>query len=1484
MPLALNGPLSIAGPNGCINDVDTYTISPTQPSGTTFNWTISPPSAGSVILGQGTSSVNIQWNNTPTSVTITCAVTICGNTTNKSKVITLTAPLQPTITQIGILCPGVNATLDAGPGFTAYLWSNSLTTQTISISGAGVYSVTTTDSNGCTAVDSYEAFNVPGPVADITTPNPVVLCIMPVVQTTVTLYALTNPNYTYQWYCNFAPIASGMGGTGNPYVHTNTNVAGTFVYFVIVTDVTTGCMKQSNSITVTQQLCPGGGGPGCVPQPYTFTISGMNNTPLCNDVTFLVNNSVNVIPQFWNFNDPGGNSYTGPISNPTHTYSKAGYFLVTLSATVPNTMPPPALCTVTASTQATVPVAAEFSCTNMCRNYTFTDFSTTIPGVSIVNYFWNFGDFNTMSCTCPIISHTYTSGGPYTVILTVTTNTGCQSMFTKVINAPFDPNANFTMAPNPACVGDAIAYTPASTLGIVSFLWNFGDASTNGSATPSHSYALMGTYTVTLTVTDVNGCTAMKMNSILINPLPVVGPIIVSDSTICQGDTATLTAATGTYTYLWNTGATTQIIMVTTTGTYQVTVTDVNGCTAVQDSVTINVNPLPPAIINGSHFICDNGCITLQANTGYGYMYQWYNENLMAAPNQTNSSITICAANYQDTVIVSVTDANGCVAFSAPWAIALAVSPPDSIVLTSGDSCAGTPKLLNVYPVLSYCKYYWSTGATGTGIIVSNAGTYTVLAVDTITGCSSMASIVIHPLPDLCFVPVGCYIMCDNDTLCGPPGLSMYQWNKNGVPIPGATMMWYVVTMNGSYSLTGTNSFGCSATSDSLIIMVITCCRDSSTTVTATSIPSSGDSCCWSLSYINTLDSIFAIQISTSDADIVANIGSIDPSLSLFATSSNSITLVSNIPGDPLPVDTIMGFIDVCFHNINNSPIEVVINWLDSDYVVLCMDTLHLPCNPEPPCLYLASDSIWCDLDVVVYQMELCNPAYSLYPISFINFSVFSPLGAVLNPGYLNLGTPLLPGQCGTYTFTITGGSFANQQFCFNLTGHETDPAIDSAALCCTLDTLYCIQIPGCNTCDSAYIASVVPVQTETDSCCYAITVDNYYDAYFYDAVKICIITPGSTMTLDNTLDGPWWTTDLTETMASLSYINHEDPTNIYIPEGPVTLPTICVANSSNPITLVEIKWMHAGTVVCRDTIRLICSDCGFFDNTVSCDENNNWVVKGTITNNTGFTMGLTNIMFEDPAYAGFDQTINLGALNPGDSYGPFTINIGALGNPGDTVCFTITLHTLDDDAQHTNCCSFEVCVILPDCANAGEDCACDPDFFKQVDLGVNCVFNGNTITFTPIGNLNEICDKVVWTFYHDNTAVTTHGNESVIHTFPGPGEYDVCMIVYRTTATGEECKEKIVKTVTIFPPGAPPAIFPNPVNNELLLQLRQTHPSIRVIIYDMAGRELLDQTSSGEIGQILRFPTQSFAEGVYTLEIISGPDHWIRRFIKINQ
>jgi hypothetical protein len=66
----------------------------------------------------------VQWNNDPGIVTVTAAITVCGQTTTISLQDTIYSPQVPVISQVGYLCPGVNLTLQASAGFVSYAWSN----------------------------------------------------------------------------------------------------------------------------------------------------------------------------------------------------------------------------------------------------------------------------------------------------------------------------------------------------------------------------------------------------------------------------------------------------------------------------------------------------------------------------------------------------------------------------------------------------------------------------------------------------------------------------------------------------------------------------------------------------------------------------------------------------------------------------------------------------------------------------------------------------------------------------------------------------------------------------------------------------------------------------------------------------------------------------------------------------------------------------------------------------------------------------------------------------------------------------------------------------------------------------------------------------------------------------------------------------------------------------------------------------------------
>ena len=81
------------------------------------------------------------------------------------------------------------AILDAG-AYSGYLWSTGDVTQQITITTAGVYTVTVEDANLCTAIASYEAFNVEGPEANITSPDGHRICIGS--GSTITMHTVTN--------------------------------------------------------------------------------------------------------------------------------------------------------------------------------------------------------------------------------------------------------------------------------------------------------------------------------------------------------------------------------------------------------------------------------------------------------------------------------------------------------------------------------------------------------------------------------------------------------------------------------------------------------------------------------------------------------------------------------------------------------------------------------------------------------------------------------------------------------------------------------------------------------------------------------------------------------------------------------------------------------------------------------------------------------------------------------------------------------------------------------------------------------------------------------------------------------------------------------------------------------------------------------------------------------------------------------------------
>ncbi|RMF46199.1 MAG: PKD domain-containing protein, partial [Bacteroidetes bacterium] len=169
-----------------------------------------------------------------------------------------------------------------------------------------------------------------------------------------------------------------------------------------------------------------------------------------------------------------------------------------------------------------------------------------------VSYVWLFGDGNASFATHP--TYIYQNPGTYTVTLIATNIHGCDTFVTKpVIVAPV-PQANFFA--DTACAGYLTTFTDATQGLVDTWIWNFGDGTTDTVHTPTvqHLYPGPGVYVVSLTAL-FGGCTSSITKGIRVVD-SVDAQILLSDAVICPGEAITaLDASTGgPRWWLWDMG------------------------------------------------------------------------------------------------------------------------------------------------------------------------------------------------------------------------------------------------------------------------------------------------------------------------------------------------------------------------------------------------------------------------------------------------------------------------------------------------------------------------------------------------------------------------------------------------------------------------------------------------------------------------------------------------------------------------------------------------------------------------------------------------------------------------------------------------------------------------------------------------------------------------------------------------------------------
>jgi len=289
-------------------------------------------------------------------------------------------------------------------------------------------------------------------------------------------------------------------------------------------------------------------------------------------------------------------------------------------------------------------------------------------------------------------------------------------------------------------------------------------------------------------------------------------------NTFCFGDTVILSSSINNLasyswykngTYLFNTPSS-SIIQIPNPGTSQFTCIgyDTIGSVYFSNSISIIVGQPPSAVTNpaGNVSICNGDSLLITSNTANSYL--WSN-------GATTQQIFLTqAGNYY----VTVSDSAGCKATAGPI-IASISSGPAVTISALGDTtfCPGDSVILEAQ---GGATYVWSSGETTQNIVVKNSGAYTVLASDNF-GCTSVSSSILvshHPIDTASITPLGYVLLNAGNTV----SLNCNNTNVNYLWSNGASTQNIMVNDSGTFSVTVTNSFGCSNQSPTVVVIKVT--------------------------------------------------------------------------------------------------------------------------------------------------------------------------------------------------------------------------------------------------------------------------------------------------------------------------------------------------------------------------------------------------------------------------------------------------------------------------------------------------------------------------------------------------------------------------------------------------------------------------------------------------------------------------------------
>ncbi|MDF2447761.1 MAG: hypothetical protein K0R26_265 [Bacteroidota bacterium] len=768
-----------------LNCTVTRTLNLTQPnpltlslSSTALNCFNQCNSTISTVINGGTPTYTVNWSGglTGTSVNNQCAGVHTATVTDSKGCQTTTSinivpPPDMTVTVTGVnpncnaQCNGIATTTVSGgtPNYTIN-WSNGTVGNVNSNLCSGTYTATVTDFKGCVKTQTIAI--VAPPALTLTPTNGTVSCAGACDGTTFVNASGGTAGYVYSW--NSSPVQTSSVATGL--------CSGN--YIVTVTD-TRGC----TSSTVAS-----------VAQPAVLTTSVSNVQPSCNicigAATAAGIGGTAPYTYVWL---PGGQSVPSPTN------------LCVGPHTVEVTDIRGCKSTQTVQINQTINIAITansnvLSCNGICSGVATANASGgTGPGT--YSYTWTPAPIQSVQTATGLCA------GSHTVV--VSDANGCSN--SNVVSFTNPPAITLTVNQtnincSGSCNGSASVAATGGT-GTFTYLWQ-----PEGFTTPSINSLCAGDYTVT--ATDGNNCSQTQVVSITESSVLTASFTSVNPSG-CNTTDGSISfvpgGGSGSYTFTWTPGPSTNPLINLGDGTYVLFIRDSNGCT-LSFTTTLS-DPLGPTVTATSNSVICFGSCTGSASLTISSLTPTYNVSWAAPLNSTTTVISnLCAGNYQATI----TDGNGC-ATNQVVNIAQPVQISSSGIVSNiacNSICSGSINITASGGAGSYTYSWTPSGGTAEDPTALCAGNYSVTISD-INNCFVTNTFVITQPPILTLNFNKKDVLCNGGCtgsvkalVSGGSAPYSYTWTPLGT-FSGSNLDTIVNLCSGNYSVAIRDVNGC---------------------------------------------------------------------------------------------------------------------------------------------------------------------------------------------------------------------------------------------------------------------------------------------------------------------------------------------------------------------------------------------------------------------------------------------------------------------------------------------------------------------------------------------------------------------------------------------------------------------------------------------------------------------------------------------------